>query len=160
MLTTSARLVLVCLAIAASTAVARADSPAASSSGPIVAQTEPAPSPKPSPFQWSGQFRSYYFTRQNASNNPGAQFNFTPGAKYSSTGVNQATWSSAVSLHGEYTFPDMGGLFVGGSYLYSNPLDGPCSFAASHAKGKPCVSQAPPNTNPDDTLPGFALSTF
>ncbi|HEY3677029.1 MAG TPA: OprD family outer membrane porin, partial [Candidatus Tumulicola sp.] len=23
-----------------------------------------------------------------------------------------------------------------------------------------CVSQAPPNTNPDDTLPGFALSTF
>ena len=160
MLTTSARLVLVCLTIAASTAVARADSPAASPSGPIVAQSEPAPTPTASPFQWSGTVRSYYFTRQNASNNPGAQFNFTPGAKYSSTGVNQASWDSSISLHGEYLFPDMGGLFIGGSYLYSNPLDGPCSFASSHAKGKPCVSQSPPNTNPDDTLPGFALSTF
>jgi hypothetical protein len=119
-----------------------------------------APSPTPNPFQWSGQFRSYYFTRQNASNNPGAQFNFTPGAKYSSTGVNQASWNSAISLHGEYSIPDAGGVFIGGTYLYANPLDGPCSFAASHAKGKPCVSQSPPNTNPDDTLPGFALSTF
>ncbi|HKU81640.1 MAG TPA: hypothetical protein VJP76_05675, partial [Candidatus Tumulicola sp.] len=37
---------------------------------------------------------------------------------------------------------------------------GPCSPAATHAKGQSCVSQDPPNTNPDDTLPGFALSTF
>lgn len=160
MLTLGARLSLFCLAIAVCTAAAKADPAAPSGTGASVAQTEPVPTPTASPFQWSGQFRSYYFTRQNASNNPGAQFNFTPGAKYSSTGVNQATWSSAVALHGEYRFPDMGGLFIGGSYLYSNPLDGPCSFAASHAKGKPCVSQAPPNTNPDDTLPGFALSTF
>ena len=27
-------------------------------------------------------------------------------------------------------------------------------------KGAVCVSQIPPNTNPDDTLPGFTLSTF
>lgn len=124
------------------------------------ASSAPAPAPTASPFQWSGQVRSYYFTRQNASNNPGAGFNFTPGAKYSSTGVNQASWNSAISLHGEYAFPDMGGVFIGGSYLYANPLDGPCSLAVAHAKGKPCVSQVPPNTNPDDTLPGFALSTF
>ena len=143
--------------VAASTLVALADTPAAPAN---VAQTVPVPTPTASPFQWSGQFRSYYFTRQNASNNPGAQFNFTPGAKYSSTGVNQASWNSAISLHGEYRIPDMGGIFIGGTYLYANPIDGPCSFAASHQKGKPCVSQAPPNTNPDDTLPGFALSTF
>ena len=57
--------------------------------------------------------------------------------------------------------PDMGGLFIGGSYLYANPLDGPCSVAyPEHIKGQPCVSQVPPNTNPDDTLPGFSLDTF
>ncbi|HEU5479491.1 MAG TPA: hypothetical protein VFU90_06635 [Candidatus Tumulicola sp.] len=126
-----------------------------------VAQTLPSATPTPDPFKWSGTFRSYYFTRQNASNNPGAQFNFTPGAKYSTTGVNQATWNSSIGLHGEYAIPDTGGVFVGGSYLYANPLDGPCSVAyPEHIKGQPCVSQTPPNTNPDDTLPGFTLDTF
>jgi len=160
MLSAIARIGAALFTIAVCTAPAWAQTPPSASS--VVAQSaaEPSPSPSASPFQWSGTIRSYYFTRQNASNNPGAQFNFTPGAKYSSTGVNQASWNSSISLHGEYLFPDMGGVFVGGSYLYANPLDGPCSFAASHAKGKPCVSQVPPNTNPDDTLPGFALSTF
>ena len=53
-----------------------------------------------------------------------------------------------------------GGWYVGGSYFYANPISGPCTAASTHAKGKPCVSQTPPNTNPDDTLPGFAMSTF
>ncbi len=39
-------------------------------------------------------------------------------------------------------------------------MDGPCVVPANHAKGAVCISQAPPNTNPDDTLPGFTLSTF
>jgi hypothetical protein len=106
-----------------------------------------------------GSFRSYYFTRQNASNNPGAQFNFTPGAKYSSAGVNQASWNSAIAVHGDYNFPGSG-WHVGGTYLYANPLDGPCVVPANHLKGAVCVTQVPPNTNPDDTLPGFTLSTF
>jgi hypothetical protein len=105
-----------------------------------------------------GYFRSYYFTRQNASNNPGAQYDFTPGAKYSATGVNQASWNSAIALHGEYDFPS--GWEVGGTYLYANPIDGPCVVPANHAKGAVCVTQVPPNTNPDDTLPGYTLSTF
>jgi hypothetical protein len=133
------------------------------------AQTYPTPvpppatvvtaTPTPGPLTFNGQFRSYYFTRQNASNNPGAQFNFS-SPKYSSTGVNQATWSSSIGLHAEYALPDLKGLFIGGSYILANPIDGPCSVASNHAKGDPCVSQAPPNTNPDDTLPGFGLDTF
>jgi hypothetical protein len=119
----------------------------------------PPPPPTPNPLQLGGFFRSYYFTRQNASNNPGAQFNFTPGAKYSSAGVNQASWNSAIALHGEYDFPDSG-WNVGATYLYANPLDGPCVVAANHEKGGICVSQSPPNTNADDTLPAFTLSTF
>jgi hypothetical protein len=125
-----------------------------------VAQSAAAATPTPNPLTFNGTFRSFYFTRQNASNNPGAQFDFTPGAKYSSTGVNQATWNSSIALHAEYAFPDLGGLYLGVSYLYSDPFDGDCSTAYSHRKGKPCISQVPPNTNPDDTLPGFILNTF
>ncbi len=84
--------------------------------------------------------RSYYFTRQNASNNPGAQFNFTPGAKYSSTGVNQASWNSAVAVHGDYNFPG-GGWHVGGTYLYANPINGPCVVPANHAQGHAVASR-------------------
>ncbi|MGA9418348.1 MAG: copper amine oxidase N-terminal domain-containing protein [Candidatus Cybelea sp.] len=118
----------------------------------------PPPAATPNPLKIGGFFRSYYFTRQNASNNPGAQFNFTPGAKYSTAGVNQATWNSAIALHGEYDFPS--GWIVGGTYLYANPINGPCVVPANHIKGSACVSQSPPNTNPDDTLPGFTLSSF
>ena len=128
---------------------------------PAPVETEaplPPPLATPNPLKIGGYFRSYYFTRQNASNNPGAQFNFTPGAKYSSTGVNQASWNSGIALHGEYDFQT--GWNVGATYLYANPINGPCVVAANHAKGAVCVTQAPPNTNPDDTLPGFTLSSF
>ncbi|MGA8574139.1 MAG: copper amine oxidase N-terminal domain-containing protein [Candidatus Cybelea sp.] len=127
---------------------------------PAPAQTV-APTPPlatPNPLTLGGSFRSYYFTRQNASNNPGTQFNFSPGAKYNSNGVNQATWNSAIALHAQYAFPN--GWYVGGTYLYANPMDGPCVVPANHIKGAVCVSQTPPNTNSDDTLPGFTLSTF
>ena len=139
-----------------------APAPAETSATPApakVAQAEPAPKPSPSPFTYSGSFRSYYFTRQNASNNPGTQFNFSPGAKYNSNGVNQASLNNAIDLHVDYHFAG-GGWYVGGSYFYANPIAGPCTVATSHAHGMPCVTQSPPNTNPDDTLPAFALSTF
>lgn len=119
----------------------------------------PPPKPTPNPLTLGGYFRSYYFTRQNATNNPGTQFNFSSGAKYNSNGVNQATWNSAIAVHGDYNFPDSG-WHVGGTYLYANPMDGPCVVPANHLKGAECVSQTPPNTNPDDTVPGFTLSTF
>jgi hypothetical protein len=122
------------------------------------ATVAPPPPPTPNPLTLGGFFRSYYFTRQNASNDPGTQFNFSPGAKYNSNGVNQASWNSAIALHGEYDFPN--GWDIGGTYLYANPIDGPCVVPANHYKGAVCVSQTPPNTNADDTLPGFTLSTF
>ena len=119
----------------------------------------PPPPATPNPWHLGGYFRSYYFTRQNASNNPGTQFNFSPGAKYNSNGVNQASWNSAISLHADYNFPGSG-WYIGGTYLYANPIDGPCVVPANHLKGGVCVSQVPPNTNSDDTLPSFTLSTF
>jgi hypothetical protein len=125
----------------------------------VVAQAETAPTPTPNPLSVSGYFRSYYFTRQNASNNPGVQFNFSPGAKYNANGVNQASLNNAIMLHADYQLP-FAGWYVGGSYFLAQPFAGPCNSAAAHAKGKPCVSQSPPNTNPDDTLPGFGLDTF
>ena len=118
----------------------------------------PPPPPTPNPLTLGGYLRSYYFTRQNASNNPGAQFNFSE-SKYSSAGVNQATWNTAIAPHADYNFPG-GGWHVGGSYLYANPINGPCVVPANHIKGSVCVTQVPPNTNPDDTLPGFTMSTL
>jgi hypothetical protein len=125
-----------------------------------VAQTEPspgaaAPTPTPNPFSYNGFLRSYYFTRQNATGYPG-----TNDGKQ----VNQASWNSAIDLHADYHFAG-GGWYVGGTYLGAEPFDGPCSVAANHVKTGPrsvfdCVTQKPPNTNPDDTLPGYALSTF
>jgi hypothetical protein len=119
----------------------------------------PPPSPTPNPLHVSGFFRSYYFTRQNASNNPGTQFNFSPGAKYVSNGVNQASWNSAIAPQLDYAFPNSG-WDIGGAYLYANPMDGPCVVPANHVKGAVCVTQTPPNTNADDTLPAYTLSTL
>ncbi len=124
----------------------------------------PPPPATPNPLKLGGYFRSYYFTRQNASNNPGARFDFTPGAKYNANGVNQATWNSAIAVHGDYNFANSGWDF-GGTYLYANPIDGPCVVPQNHLKNAPapspnCIQQVPPNTNPDDTVPGFTLSTF
>jgi hypothetical protein len=119
----------------------------------------PPPPPTPNPLQLGGYFRSYYFTRQNASNNPGTQFNFSPGAKYVSNGVNQASWNNALALHADYDFPDSGWI-VGGTYLYANAPSGPCVVPTNNLKGAVCQSQTPPNTNTDLTLPSFALSTF
>jgi len=106
----------------------------------------PKPTPAPNPLTISGFFRSYDFTRQNASNNPGAHT------------VNQATWNNAVSLHADYHFPGRR-WFIGGTYFYANPLSA-CAGTAAHVKGAACITQTPPSTNPDDTVPGFKLSTL
>ena len=125
----------------------------------VWAQAAPSPKPTATPLAVSGFVRSYYFTRQNATDNPGVQFDYST-KKCNGAGpcANQATLNSAVDLHADYDFG--GGWYAGGSYFYAQPFNGPCSPASQHAKDDPCVSQDPPNTNPDDTLPGFALSTF
>ncbi len=121
------------------------------------AQPTPAPSPKalatksvPSPLTYGAYFRGFYFTRLNNSQltkkNP----------------LNQATFSGGVSFHGAY---DLGsGFSVAGTYLYADPFTGNCDTAASHAAGAPCVrpntGSANDTTNPDDTLPGFRMSTL
>ncbi len=122
---------------------------------------ESTPTPSPTPFYWSGRIRSYFFTRQNASNNPGVQYRGAGKCNNiggSSTCVNQATLAQSIDLHADYRFT--GGWNVGTTYFYADPFSGPCATAATHAKGLPCVSQAPPNLNPDDTVPGFIVNTF
>ena len=118
-----------------------------------------SPSPPPKALTYHGYARSFYFTRQNASNNPGTQFDYAPGAKYNSNAVNEAAWNTGISIDADYGFPGAQ-WSAGASYFYANPMDGPCVVAANHAKGAECVTQIPPRTNSDDTLPGFTLSTF
>lgn len=127
-----------------------------------VAQASPAPAPTPSPFTYSGYVRSYYFTRTNA---------FPQYGLPQSTGVlNQASWNTAVNLHAQYNFQNWS---VGGSYLYANPLNG-CETAADQLEsGGPCSGKtstyknggisypySPVPTNPDNTLPGYELSSL
>ncbi len=115
----------------------------------VVAQETPAPKATPNPFSYSGYVRAYDFTRQNASSS----------AQGGATGqANQQSFNLGVSLHGEYKFANSP-FTAGASYLYANPF-GACSSAADHAKGLPCVSNKQPATNPDDTIPGFQLSTL
>ncbi|MBV8490670.1 MAG: hypothetical protein JO199_09085 [Candidatus Eremiobacteraeota bacterium] len=142
-------------------AFALAETSATPAAASKIAQTKPAPTATPfRAFTYSGFGRAYYFTRQNASNNPGTQFNFSTNKCVSGGNcVNQASFESAVDFHADYNFQNTP-WSVGGSYFYAQPFSGACSVASQHRKGLPCVSQIPPNTNPDDTLPGFMMSTF
>ncbi len=109
----------------------------------VVAQA-PAKKHAKSPFSYKGFIRAYNFTRQNASGGV-AQ-------------VNQQSFNMALDLHGDYKF--VGTPFsIGATYFYANPL-GSCSNAQDHAFGSACVSNKAPGLNPDDTLPGYTLSTL
>lgn len=109
----------------------------------VVAQA-PAKEHAKSPFSYKGFVRAYYFTRQNASGGVPA--------------VNQQSFNLGLDLHGDYKF--VGTPFsIGATYFYANPL-GTCSSAFDHAFGSACVSNKAPGVNPDDTLPGYTLSTL
>jgi hypothetical protein len=118
----------------------------------IVAQATPAPKDPatPNPLTYSGYVRAYDFTRLN---NPQLT---------KSNPLNQESFSTAFDLHLNYNF--VGGLGAGVTYLYSNSFNDHCTTAASHAAGPPCVKAntgaAFQGTNPDDTLPGFEMSTL
>ncbi len=110
----------------------------------VVAQaTIGAKDPQPKAFHVNGFVRAYDFTRQNASAGVGA--------------ANQASFNLGVSLHGQYDFLATP-WSLGATYLYANPLNN-CTTAASHLS-PPCGRNAPPALNPDDTLPGFEMSTL
>ena len=122
-----------------------------------VAQTSPKPAPTatPNPFTYRGYVRAYDFTRQNA------YTGITTGAGYHK--LNQQSFNAALNLHADYALGQ--GWSIGGSYLYANPLNG-CTTAASHFT-PPCgnipynaASTGGQQLNPDDTLPGFQLSTL
>lgn len=51
--------------------VAAQTAPASPAPAAVAQAAAPLPTPTPRAFTMSGFFRSYYFTRQNASNNPG-----------------------------------------------------------------------------------------
>lgn len=114
--------------------------------GSAAAQGTPAPaaSATPSAITYGGYFRGYYFTRTNY-----------PASK----GPNQASFEPGISLHAQGNFGNYWS--VGGSYLYANPLNN-CASPASHLS-LPCGKHpltVPPETNPDDTLPGYELNTL
>ncbi len=108
------------------------------------------PSPKPPPFTFGGFVRSYDFTRQNAS-----------GFAQTFRAMNQASVNTAVSLRAAYKF-NHSPFSLAATYLYANP--GSCVSALSHL-ALPCgkltfASQGSEPVNPDDTLPGYVLSTL
>ena len=120
----------------------------------------PAPNRSPSAFDVHGldirgYFRSYYFTRQNASGFPS-----TAGQ------LNQASWNNAASLHVGYQILNSG-FSVGGTYLYANPFNG-CADPRSTKfncltltpTSIPSSLLFPEHLNPDTTLPQYSLSTF
>jgi len=121
---------------------------------PTTSTPAPTPAPhtsaSPNPFAYSGYVRSYYFTRTNQSNFPQAAHQ-----------INQASFNTAINLHGQYTFT--GNLTLGATYLYANPVNN-CGSASSHldpASG--CFSKKAfpfKGTNADDTLPGFELNAL
>ncbi len=117
---------------------------------PALPTTAPSPAPQPSaatnPFSYRGYLRVYDFTRQNASTGIG-------GAGQ----TNQQTIEPGISLHGDLQLNNSN-FTVGGSYFYTTPFNG-CADPRSHLT-PPCGLKRPPALNPDDTLPGFALSTF
>jgi hypothetical protein len=146
------RLKLIIAALVFSAAVAPMETVAASKATQI-AQAAPTPKPTPNAFVWSGYFRGYDFTRQNASNNVGEQYS---PAKYNYNAVNQQTFEAGLSLHGAYNFS---GFQVGGTYLLADPFNN-CDLVIDQTKGLPCISHVPPDTNPDGTLPSYQLATL
>jgi hypothetical protein len=108
-----------------------------------VAQAGSSTKDHANPFSYRAYVRAYDFTRQNAFGGHSA--------------ANQQSFSTAIGLHGDYSFLGSG-FDVGASYLYATPF-GSCTTATSHFF-RPCGSNAPPSLNPDDTLPGFELSTL
>ena len=116
----------------------------------IASAATPAPmaTATPAPFSYTGYLRAYYFTRTNF-----PQFTKTQ---------NQASENQAINLHAGYDIG--GGLSVAGTYLYASPFNN-CENPAAHAtKVSPCYKSrtfgAAGGTNPDDTLPGYELSTL
>ncbi len=115
--------------------------------GGALAWAQATPAPKPtaqSGFTYGGFLRAYYFTRMNS-----------PSATKT---TNQASFNAAISLHAGYDFG--GGFSAGGTYLYADPFNN-CADPVSHLSA-PCAKHpvSLPGTNPDDTLPGYRLSTL
>jgi len=112
-----------------------------------VAQTAPAPKKTPDPFTYRGYIRAYDFTRQNAYGTHSA--------------TNQQSENNAINLHADYAFSKEWS--IGGSYIYANPFNG-CTTANSRfpqvATNSCSAAQPVTQLNPDDTLPGFELSTL
>lgn len=109
-------------------------------------------SPKPKavasrPLVLTAKVRGSYYTRQNAINSLQNKAN---------TAVNQESFNLGLTLHAEYHLDRR--WTAGASYFYANPLSG-CGTPVSHLT-PPCGRVAAPSLNPDDTIPGFTMSTL
>jgi hypothetical protein len=125
---------------------AQMTSPVPSPSPSTTSSPAPRPSASTNPFSFRGYLRVYDFTRQHASTGIG-------GAGQ----TNQQSIEPGISIHGDLRLNNSN-FTVGLSYLYATPFNG-CTSPRSHLT-PPCGLKRPPALNPDDTLPGFALSAF
>ncbi len=118
----------------ASAAVSRPPSPQPTASAiPEIAPTTPATAPKkPAGFSYGGTLRAYYFVRQNAQQN--------------AANPNRTSFLPGALLHAEYAVPGTG-LRVATTYVSADPFG---------------VNGSNPQKSPriDNSVPGFALSTF
>lgn len=130
-------------------AVAQSSPSPAASATPVPAHARATYS---NPFTVRGYVRAYDFTRQNASGFPST-----------ASQLNQQSANLGASLHLDYQVLNTG-LSFGGSYIYANPLNG---CANSHSASFNCATLSgnaalanPLHLNPDNSVPGYGLSTF
>ncbi len=100
---------------------------------PETAPTTPAAAPKKAAgFSYGGTLRAYYFVRQNAQQN--------------AANPNRTSFLPGALLHVEYAVPDTG-LRVAATYAGADPF----GINGSNPQASPRI---------DNSVPGFALSTF
>jgi hypothetical protein len=137
--------------------VASADVPSTAATSPPKAHVRgaiatPAAAPTAQPFSVSGSIRTYDFHVQNAGGFPSTK-----------NVLNQHSLNYAGTLHLKYRFGESG-FSVGASYFGSDPFDGcndPRSTSPSCASLTGAAAAAHPNhLNPDNSVPGYGLSTF
>lgn len=118
----------------------------------VTAKRDPLTLTKGNPFTINGNFRAYDFTRQNASGFPST-----------ANQLNQQSINFGTNIRMKYRF-GTSGFSVGGSYFYSNPLNG-CADPRSTrfnclTLSGPAALANPGHLNPDTTVPGYSFSTF
>ena len=134
---------------------------AAAASMKTAAQINPVPKPTVLQLSRRGYSRSSYFSRQDASYNPGVQHVFV--ADKCNSNVTLTPSIKPAGTAGYVCIPVIGfpAAVLGPTHRILSQISfrGACRNATAHPRGASCVAQIPRATNPDDTLPRYTLST-